>query len=202
MSRITLKSFTSGSSHTSYLLRRARSNRMYRGPEGFENYALQAFLWKIHARCILKIPMRKRLLAATLSQVLFCINLFVNSMCAAYCMATAGSATAHHQMGPEPNPSNIDPRIHIHHHPANCTDCPPDRRSSLNQKADCTGLVQIQALREGSFSLGVPSGVTYVHVVDMPGRAPGLAPGGERFSSIEAPNRIRPSSTVSAPLRI
>jgi hypothetical protein len=146
--------------------------------------------------------MRQMLLAAILALALSCINSSVNSMCAAYCMASAGSTPAHHQMESVPNPSTITPRIHIHHHTANCTDCPRDRRSSLNQKADCTGLVQIQALREGSFSLGVPSGVAYVHVVDMPGRAPGLAPGGERFSSIDGPNRIGPSNTVSAPLRI
>jgi hypothetical protein len=149
--------------------------------------------------------MRSKLVIAILGLALSGVNSGAASMCAAYCMSSAsvGSAVAHHhQMESQPGPTSISHHIHGLHHSANCAECPARSGNSLNQKGDCASSVQIQALKEGTFSLDAPSGVPQFDPADTPDYAIGLAYNGEHSSVLDTSRTIRSSSFASVPLRI
>ncbi len=149
--------------------------------------------------------MRPKLVIAILVLALAGANSCIASMCDAYCMSSssAGSATVHHhQMESQPGLTGISHHIHAHHKGAQCVECPLESGNSLNQKADCSSLVQIQALKEGSFSLDAPSGVAHFDVADAPADALALAGGDERSIPFDASHTIRNSNPASVPLRI
>jgi len=150
--------------------------------------------------------MRLKLLIAVLVLTLSGANAGVASMCAAYCMSSGsvGSAAVHHrQMDPQPSPTGISHHNHTRHHGADCAECPPTSGNSLSPKADCSSLVQIQALKEGSFSFDAPGGgVAYVAVADTPADALGLAGSGERSLLFDTSQTIRSFNTPPVPLRI
>jgi hypothetical protein len=149
--------------------------------------------------------MRPKLVIAILVLALSGANSGLASVCAVYCMSSssAGSATVHHhQMGSQPNPTSISHHTHANHTGGECAECPPKSGNSLNQKADCTGLVQIQALKEGSFALDAPSGVAQFDVADTPADALALAGRGERSVPFDASHATRNSNPASVPLRI
>src|SRR5580765_1625374 len=106
------------------------------------------FLYKNYLVCILKL-MGFKLLIAVLVLTLSVANFVLASMCAAYCL----SSGPHHHMESQSSPTVGGHHFHSHHHAANCAECPPDSANSLNQKVDCANLVQIEALKESSFSL-------------------------------------------------
>ena len=149
--------------------------------------------------------MRLKLLIAVLVLTLSGANAGVASMCAAYCMSSesVGSAAVHHhQMDSHPSPTSISQHNHAGHHGANCAECPPTSGNRLSSKADCASLVQIQALKEGSFSFDAPSGVAHVAVADAPADALGLTGSGERSLLFDASQTIRRLNTPPVPLRI
>jgi hypothetical protein len=157
------------------------------------------------SRVYAQSSMRPKLLIAALVLTLAGADSGATAICAASCVSSelAGSAVAHyHRMESQPGPASASHHFHSQHHQANCAECPPDTGNSLNQKADCSRLVQIQALKEGSISFAAPSGVAPIDAVDMPVRALALASDDERFSPVEAPNKIRSFDSASAPLRI
>src|SRR6267378_3819196 len=132
--------------------------------------------------------MRRKLLIAVLVLTLSGANAGVASICAAYCMSSGsvGSAAVHHrQMYSQPSPTRISHHNHARHH-----------------GADCSSLVQIQALKEGSFSFDAPGGVAHVAVADTPAEALGLAGSGERSLLFDASQTIRSFNTPPVPLRI
>jgi hypothetical protein len=149
--------------------------------------------------------MRPKLVIAILALALAGPNSGVASICAAYCMsaASAGSAAVHHhQMESQPASTSISHHIHAHHQGVECTECPPKSGNSLDQKADCASLVQVQALKEGSFSLDALREVAQFDVAATSAYTLGLLCDGERFLPVNAPNKIRSFNPVSAPLRI
>jgi hypothetical protein len=149
--------------------------------------------------------MRSKLIIAILVLALSGANSGAASMCAVFCTSSAsvGSAVAHHhQMESQPGPASISRHIHGLHHSANCAECPLKSGNSLNQKADCTSLVQLQMLKEASFSLDAPSGVPQFDADDTPRYALGLACDGETSLVSDAPRTIRTFSSASVPLRI
>jgi hypothetical protein len=149
--------------------------------------------------------MRLKLLIAVLVLTLSGANAGVASMCAAYCMSSGsvGSAAVHHrQMASQPSPTSVSHHFHSHHHAANCVECPPTSGNNLSPKADCSSLVQIQALKEGSFSFDAPRGVAHVAVADSLADALGLAGSGERSLLFDASQTIRSFNTPPVPLRI
>src|SRR5882762_525489 len=148
--------------------------------------------------------MRLKLLIAVLVLTLSGANAGVASMCAAYCMSSGsvGSAAVHHhQTDPQPSPTSISNHNHTRHHGADCAECPTSG-NSLSPKADCSRLVQIQALKEGSFSFDAPSGVAHVAVADTPADTLGLTGSGERSLLFDASQTIRSFNTPPVPLRI
>lgn len=148
--------------------------------------------------------MRPKLVIAIVVLALSGTNSCVASMCAAYCMSSAfvGSAAVHHQMVSQPSPTSISHHIHAHHNGAECADCPPKSGNRLNQKADCASLVQIQALKEGSFSLDAPNKVAQIDVAATPAEALPLASDRERSLVFDTSPTIRSSNPASVPLRI
>jgi len=149
--------------------------------------------------------MRLKLLIAVLVLTLSGANAGVASICAAYCMSSGsvGSAAVHHrQMYSQPSPTRISHYNHARHHGADCAECPPISGNSLSPKTDCSSLVQIQALKEGSFSFDAPGGVAHVAVADTPAEALGLAGSGERSLLFDASQTIRSFNTPPVPLRI
>jgi len=149
--------------------------------------------------------MRLKLLIAVLVLTLSGANAGVASMCAAYCMSSefVGSAAVHHhQMNSQPSPTSISNHNHTRHHGADCAECPPTSGNNLSPKADCSSLVHIQALKEGSFSFDAPSRVAHVTVADTPADALGLASSGERSLLFDASQTIRSFNTPPIPLRI
>jgi len=149
--------------------------------------------------------MRPKLVIAILVLALSGANSGAASMCAAYCMSSSsvGSAAVHHhQTESQPDPTSISHHIHAHHKDAECAECPPKSGNSLNQKADCASLVQVQALKEGSFSLDAPSGVAQFDAADTPACTLGSACDGERSLVFDASYAIRNSNPALVPLRI
>jgi len=143
--------------------------------------------------------MRPKLLIAVLVLTLSETNCDLASMCAAYCMSPA---SVHHHVGSRPSTVAISHQMHADHHGAECAECPPKSANSLNEKPDCASFAEIQALKEASLSLDAASVVARVQVVEMLARALASASDGERFSPLNAPNKIRSFDPVSAPLRI
>lgn len=149
--------------------------------------------------------MRSRLVIGILVLAVSGANSGAASMCAAYCMSSEAVGSAvfhHHQMESQPGPTSISHHIHAHHKRAECAECPPKSANSLNQKADCASLVQIQALKEGSFSLDAPGGVAQFDVADTTAYTLGLPCDGERSLFFDASRTIKSSSSASVPLRI
>ena len=149
--------------------------------------------------------MRLKPLIVVLVLTLSGANAGAASMCAAYCMSSGsvGSAAVHHrQMELQPSPTGISHHNHSRHHGANCAECPPTSGNSLSSKADCASLVQIQALKEGSFSFDAPSGAAHVAVADTPADTLGLTGSGERSLLFDASQTIRRLNTPPVPLRI
>jgi len=146
-----------------------------------------------------------RLLIAVLVLTLSGGNSSLASMCAAYCMSSAavgGAAVHHHQMESQPGSASLRHHIHAPHESAECAECPPKSGNSLNQKADCASLVQVQELKESSFSLDAPRGVAQFDAADTPAYALGLPCDGERSLVFDASPIVRSSSSASVPLRI
>jgi hypothetical protein len=149
--------------------------------------------------------MRHKVVIAILVLALSGANSGAASMCAAYCMssASAGSAAVHHHpMESQPNPASISHHIHAHHKGADCAECPPKSGSSVNQKADCASLLQVQALKEGSFSFEPSSGAAHLDVAHTPADTLELAGGGERSIPSNASHEIGNTNPASVPLRI
>jgi hypothetical protein len=149
--------------------------------------------------------MRPKLVVAILVLALSGANSGLASMCAAYCApsASAGSAVAHrHQMESEPSPTSIGHHNHAHNMGAECAECPPKSGNSLNQKADCASFVQIQALKEGSFSLDDPSGAARFDVANTPAYTLGLDGDGGLSPVFDASRTVTSSISTSVPLRI
>src|ERR1700686_596408 len=141
--------------------------------------------------------MRPKLFIAVLVLMLAGTNCDAASLCAAYCMS---SVSAHDDMESQPGSTSLTHPIHAQHEGAECADCPPESRNSLNQKADCSSLDQIQALKEGYFSLDTPSGVPQLYVADTPAYTLGLARDGGNVLAFAAARRIRSSISASVPL--
>jgi hypothetical protein len=149
--------------------------------------------------------MRPKVLIAVLVLALWGANSGLASMCATYCLSSSsvGSAAVHHhKMESQPGPASVSHHMHAHHTGAECSECPPKSGNNLNQKADCSSLVQVQALKEGSFSLDAPSGVAQLDAADTPAYTLGSACDGEPSLVFDASRRIRSSSSASVPLRI
>ena len=147
--------------------------------------------------------MRPKLVIAILVLALSGAHSGAASVCAAYCMSSAAAGSAavhHHQMVSQP--ASISHHVQSHHQGTECAECPPKSRNSLNTKADCASLVQIQALKEGSFSLDAPSGAAQFDIAHTPACTLGLASDGERSLVFDASRTIRCSSSASVPLRI
>jgi hypothetical protein len=154
-----------------------------------------------------------KLLIAILVLALSGTNSDLASMCAAYCMS---SASVHHDMESQPlsvanrgadsnrfpSAITISHHIHAHHKSAECAECPPRPANSLNQNADCTSLVQMEALKEASFPFDAPCGVAHVDSSDTAADALALAGDGEPSLLFGTARRIRSSCTASVPLRI
>ena len=149
--------------------------------------------------------MRPKLVIAILVLALSEANSGAASLCAAYCMSSAsggGAALHHHQMESQRSSTSMSHHTHARHHGAPCAECPPELGDTLNQKADCARSVQIQALKEASFSFDAPSGVAYFAVSDTPSYASALANDGPRSLLFDTSRRIESSSSASVPLRI
>jgi hypothetical protein len=147
--------------------------------------------------------MRSKLVIAILVLALSGANSGAATMCAGYCMSSASVGRAHHhQMESQQSSPNIGRHIHGLHHIANCAKCPPTSGSSLHQKADCASWVQIQALKEGTFSLAAPSEVLQFDAADTPGYAVGLAADSEHSPALATSRTIPSSISASVPLRI
>jgi hypothetical protein len=145
-----------------------------------------------------------RLLISVLVVALSAANSGDALMCAAYCVssASAGSAASHHhQMQSQPKATSARLRSHTHHRGVDCSECPPKSGSSLNQNSGCTTLVKIQALKEGSFSLGTLSGAAQ-GLAETPTDGRALACHCEQSVFFEASPTIKSTSPPSLPLRI
>ena len=149
--------------------------------------------------------MRLKLLIVVLVLALPGANSGLASMCAVFCMSSSSAGSAglhHHQMESQPSPTSISHHIHAHHQGAECAECPPKSGSSLNQKADCASLVQVQARQEGSFNFEASSRSVHMDVPGTPHDAIALAGGGERSLPFDSSHTIRNSDPASVPLRI
>jgi hypothetical protein len=163
----------------------------------------QTSLYGNYLGCILENEMRARLLILILVLSLSVANTGAAAICATYCGSSesaAGGAVHHHQAGSAPNTTSA--RAHVHRHGTPCAECPSTTGISLNQNSDCAKLVEVQALKEGSFSLGAPTGNAQAYVAEPPTDALKLIGDGERSLRLEAPQTTRSSGTPPIPLRI
>lgn len=140
--------------------------------------------------------MGAKLLIAVLVLALSAANSGVASTCAAYC---GSSAFFHHPMESPPG-STGSGNLHAHHKSEECGECPPNSGNGLNQRSDCANLVQIEALKEGRFSVDAPSGSARLDTAETPVSVLGLAFDGKRCFVFDASSITR--SSASVPLRI
>lgn len=151
--------------------------------------------------------MRTRLLASALVLLLSVADSGATAICAAYCLSPASSGRAvvhHHQMesNSQLSPTNVSQHAHSHHRGAPCAQCARTSHYGLNQKADCANLVQIQALKESSFSLDVPNKVAHIDVVGAPNADLSVACDREQCLVFDTSQIVRSSDPASLPLRI
>jgi hypothetical protein len=149
--------------------------------------------------------MRPKLLIAVLALMLSGTNCDAASMCANRCMSSASATSAvvhHHQMESQPAATKIDHHLHTRTHAAYCTECPPALGKMLNRAADCAGFLQIQAIREASFSFNTPREVAHVDVPHTTADVLALADDGGPSLLCDICRTIRSSDTASIPLRI
>jgi hypothetical protein len=149
--------------------------------------------------------MRSRLLVSLLVLLLSGANAAATSVCAAYCASSAPAETAvahHHHMESQASPMRISHHIHTSHQGLRCAECPPTPGDSLSQRSDCTSLIEIRAIKEGSFSLDVPTGVARIGALTLPLNELVLACDGERSLLRNASCAITNPSPASPPLRI
>jgi len=127
--------------------------------------------------------MGTKLLISVLALLLSAADSGAAVICAASCMSSppvAGALVHHHEMDSQPSATHASQNTHRHGAP--CAECPPRDRNgnrngnSLNQSIDCNSLSEINALKEGSFSVDVPTGVAPVLATRA---ADGLAPGSD-----------------------
>ena len=151
--------------------------------------------------------MRTRLLASGLVLILSLVNSSATALCAPYCMSSSyagGTLVHHHKMesNSQLSPASISQHTHSHHHGGPCAECPPASQYGVRQKADCGSLVQIQALKESSFSLDVPNKVARIDVADAPNSHLPLVGDSERSLVFDTSQAIRSFNPASVPLRI
>ena len=151
--------------------------------------------------------MRTRLLASLLVLLLSGADSGATAICAAYCTSSAsaeGGGVHHHQMksNSQQNPTSVSHHTHSHHRGALCAECPSVSQYSLNQKANCANLVQVQALKESSLSLDTPHRVAQIDFVDAPAPDRSLAVHPERYLVSDASQKVKSSNPASVPLRI
>jgi hypothetical protein len=149
--------------------------------------------------------MRLRLLISTLLLALLGANSGASAMCAAYCLSATSAASAaahHHQMEPPPISTSTSHHAHSRHHGAACAECPSTSEYGLSQQVDCAKFVQIQALKEASFSFDAPSGVVQLDVADTSAAALSLASHRQRFLFRDASPTFRSCHSASVSLRI
>ena len=151
--------------------------------------------------------MRPKPLITVLALMLSGINCDAASMCANRCMSSASAANAsavahHHQMESQPAATKIDHHLHTRTHAAYCTECPSALGNMLNRAADCAGLLQIQAIKEASFSFHAPREGAHVDIPHTPADALALADDGGPSLLCDICPTIRSSDTASLPLRI
>jgi len=109
-----------------------------------------------------RILMGSKVLAAVLVLLLLGADSNARLICTASCMSSAtvaGAAVHHHEMDSQSGAMRANE--YSHHHGARCAECPPNVE---NQTSNCIRLAEVQALREGSFSLDTPTGVTPIPV--------------------------------------
>ena len=151
--------------------------------------------------------MRGRLLASALVLLLSGADSGATALCAAYCTSSASAGGArihHHQMvsNSQISPISVSQHTHSRHHGAPCAECPPASLSDLSQKADCASLVQIQALKESSFSLDAPHKAAQIAVADAAGSDFPLTGDRERCLVFDTSQTDRTSHPASVSLRI
>ncbi len=146
--------------------------------------------------------MRTKLLISVLVLLLSGVDSSAALICAASCMSsaqTAGAIVHHHEM--ESRPSATHASRHTHHHGAPCAECPPHARSSLSQMSECDRLSEIQALKEGSFSLDAPTGVARV-LANKPADRLALSSDGQQSFLFGDSPTTKSSTPPLLPLRI
>lgn len=151
--------------------------------------------------------MRTRLLASMLVLLLSGADSGATAICAAYCMSSesAENARFHHQKmesNSQLSPASISQHTHSRRHGGPCAECPPASQYGVNQKADCGSLVQIQALKESSFSLDAPNRVAHIDFVDAHKAGPSFVVDREQCLVFDTSRTLRRSNPASVPLRI
>ena len=148
--------------------------------------------------------MGSKLLVAVLVVALSGSDSGLASLCAAYCSSSASAASAAihpHQMKSQVGSASTSQNIHAHHNGAECAECRPISGNNLKQKPDCTSLDQMQTLKEDTFNLDTPSGVTHFEAADTAVHAVGLPGKGEHSFAFHSSRSIRSIPSSSLPLR-
>jgi hypothetical protein len=143
--------------------------------------------------------MRAKFLVSLLVLLLLAANSSASSMCAAYCLSAppfGRDAVHHHRTGSQANAATVSQ--HTHFHGVRCAECPTN---NLSQKPACSSLAEIQALKEGSFSLDVPTGGAQFGALTPADRLL-FACDDEPSLFFNASPPIRSSSLASLPIRI
>ena len=151
--------------------------------------------------------MRTRLLASMLVLLLSGADSGATAICAADCMSSASAENArfhHHKMesNSQLGPASIGQHTHSSHHGGPCAECPPASQYGVNEKACCGSLVQIQAVKESSFSVDVPNRFAHIDFVDAHKASLSFVDDREQCLVFDASQILRRSNPASVPLRI
>jgi hypothetical protein len=129
-----------------------------------------------------KPSMRFRAAFAILALASLATNFCPASLCAFHCLASTGNGPAHHHhqmnriaremISPRGRESVSHPATN-RNQDSNCAECAAKLEDTFRPAAECSSLLQIDALKESSFSLDPPDGAAHFALAQL--RAYGAA---------------------------
>src|SRR5258708_30208185 len=111
-----------------------------------------------------KRSMRFRAAFAILALASLATNFCPASLCAFHCLASTGNGPAHHhgmnrmarEMSAQRDLESVGHKATNRHEDSNCEECATKLADTFRPAAECSSLVQMDALKESSFSLDPP----------------------------------------------
>jgi hypothetical protein len=140
-----------------------------------------------------KASMRFRAAFAILALASLATNFCPASLCAFHCLASTGNGPAHHQhqmtrmareVISQRGLESVSYTTTNRHQDSNCTECVTKSEDTFRPAAECSSLVQMDALKESSFSLDPPAAVAHFALAQLGAHGSASLRAGEPISAV------------------